>query len=244
MLSFAGSRGNERPEKYIHQRWENQRRFLRFLLRTIAFTLLVKLEQVEGLENVPKEGPALVYINHIAFVDPIVVVHLFPRNIVPLAKIEVYNYPVVGIFPRLWGVVPVRREEFDRRAVQQVLEILKAREIVLVAPQGTRQPALEQAKDGIAYLASRCEVPLIPCAIQGTVGYPAFRLSSRWRGVGARVKIGQSFRFRKSLHRPNKEQLHVMTEEAMYILAAMLPDQLRGVYSDLSKATQDTIEWL
>jgi 1-acyl-sn-glycerol-3-phosphate acyltransferase len=48
-------------------------------------------------------------INHIAFVDPIVVLHIVPRNIVPMAKIEVYDYPLVGIFPRLWNVIPVRR---------------------------------------------------------------------------------------------------------------------------------------
>jgi 1-acyl-sn-glycerol-3-phosphate acyltransferase len=91
---------------------------LRFLIRTIGFTVLVKLASVEGLENVPSHGPAILMINHIAFVDPIVVLHLVPRNIVPMAKVEVYDYPVVGIFPRLWGVIPVRREEVDRRAIQ------------------------------------------------------------------------------------------------------------------------------
>jgi hypothetical protein len=35
-----------------------------------------------------------------------------------------------------------------------------------------------------------------------------------------------------------------MTDEAMYILASMLPEIRRGYYSDLSKATQDTIEWV
>jgi hypothetical protein len=34
-----------------------------------------------------------------------------------------------------------------------------------------------------------------------------------------------------------------MTDEAMYILASLLPEYRRGVYADLSKATQDTIEW-
>jgi hypothetical protein len=35
-----------------------------------------------------------------------------------------------------------------------------------------------------------------------------------------------------------------MMDEAMYILAALLPEHRRGLYSDLSKATQETIEWL
>lgn len=229
---------------YNHAQWETQRRFLRFLLRVIGMTLLVKLDHVEGIENIPSQGPALLYINHIAFVDPIVVVHVVPRNIVPLAKIEVYDYPVVGLIPRLWGVIPVRREEFDRRAVQQVLEVLRAGEIVLVAPEGTRRPALSPAKEGIAYLAARSGVPLIPTAVWGTVGFPAFRTSSRWKKGGAQIRFGKPFRYHAHLQRPTKEQLRLMTDEAMYLLAALLPPELRGVYNDLEKATQTTIEWL
>lgn len=229
---------------YNHARWETQRRFLRFLLRTIGMTLLVKLDQAEGIENIPMHGPAILYINHIAFVDPIVVLHIVPRNIVPLAKIEVYDYPIVGLIPRLWGVIPVRREEFDRRAVQSVLEVLRAGEIVLVAPEGTRRPALSKAKEGIAYLAARSGVPLIPTAIWGTVGFPTFRTSSRWKKPGAHVRFGKPFRYRDHLKRPSKDELRLMTDEAMYILATLLPPELRGVYNDLDKATQTTIEWL
>jgi 1-acyl-sn-glycerol-3-phosphate acyltransferase len=154
--------------RYSHARWEARRRVLRWLLKVFAFKLLAKLDRVEGLENVPSHGPAILMINHIAFIDPIVVLHTLPRNIVPLAKIEVYNYPLIGIIPRLWGVIPVRREEVDRRAVQQVLEVLRAGEIVLVAPEGTRAPQLSQGKEGIAYLASHASVPIVPVAIDGT----------------------------------------------------------------------------
>jgi 1-acyl-sn-glycerol-3-phosphate acyltransferase len=91
-------------------------------------------------------------INHIAFVDPIVMVHVVPRNIVPLAKIEVYDYPIIGIFPRWWGGITVRREEMDRKAVRQAMDVLRAGEIILVAPEGTRNPQLKQAKEGFAYV--------------------------------------------------------------------------------------------
>jgi 1-acyl-sn-glycerol-3-phosphate acyltransferase len=199
---------------------------------------------VEGLENIPQKGPAILLINHIAFVDSLVVLHTMPRNIVPLAKIEVYNYPVIGIFPKLWGVIPIRREEVDRRAVQQILEVLQAGEIVLVAPEGTRSPALTQGKEGIAYLASRSGAPIIPVAIEGTPGFPALRfLSSRWRKPGIVVSFGQPFRYRPELEHPRRDQLRQMTDEAMYVLAEMLPKDRRGVYADLSKATQETIQW-
>jgi 1-acyl-sn-glycerol-3-phosphate acyltransferase len=228
---------------YDHARLEGRRRFLRFLLRWIGFTLLVKLDHAEGLENIPAQGPAILMINHIAFVDPFVVLHVAPRNIVPLAKIEVYNYPIVGIFPKLWEVIPVRREEVDRRAIQQTLEVLRAGEIVLVAPEGTRGPALKQGKEGVAYLASRSGAPIVPVAITGSVGFPAVRFSAPWRGPGALVRFGRPFRYRPEYRQAGREHLRQMTDEALYVLAAMLPPERRGVYADLSQATHETIEY-
>ena len=231
-----------RPARYDHSRWESRRRFLRFLIKVIGFNLLVRLERVEGMENVPLTGPAILMINHIAFVDPIVVLHLLPRQIVPMAKVEVYDYPIVGIFPRMWGVIPVRREEVDRRAIQGALDVLRAGEIILVAPEATRSPQLQQAKEGAAYLASRSGAPIIPVAIEGTEGFPTLRFRERWRGPGAQVTFGRPFCFQTGQERPRHDQLRLMTDEAMYILAAMLPEARRGVYADLSKATQETIK--
>jgi 1-acyl-sn-glycerol-3-phosphate acyltransferase len=229
---------------YHHADYETRRRFLRFLLRTVGFTFLAKMDRVEGLENIPPSGPAILMINHIAFIDPIVVLHVAPRNIVPLAKIEVYNYPLVGLIPKLWGVIPVRREEVDRHAIQQVMEVLRAGEIVLVAPEGTRNPFLQRAKEGIAYLASRAGSPIIPVAIEGTPGFPALRFTQPWKGPGARVQFGRPFHYRREFRHANHSDLRKMTDEAMYVLAAMLPEQRRGAYADLSQASQDTIEWL
>jgi len=229
---------------YDHARFEPRRRFLRFLIRWIGFSLLVKLDHVEGVEKVPAKGPAILMINHINFVDPFVVLHSLPRNIVPLAKVEVYNYPVVGIFPRIYGVIPVQREEIDRRAIQGALDVLKAGEIILVAPEAHRGPQLRQGKEGIAYLATRANVPIVPVAIDGTIGFPTFRLLPRWREPGATVRFGDPFRFKSSGERAGREMLRVMTDEAMYILASMLPEYRRGVYADLSLATRQTIEWV
>jgi 1-acyl-sn-glycerol-3-phosphate acyltransferase len=230
--------------KYNHASWETRRRFCRFLLKTIAFSLLIKLDRVDGLDNFPSDGPAILLMNHIAFVDPIVLVYVSPRFIVPMAKVEVYDYPVIGIFPRLWGVIPVRREEVDRRAIRIALDVLRAGEVILVAPEGTRGPQLQRGKEGMAYLASRSGAPILPVAIEGTPGFPALRFDQRWHRPGVRVRYGQPFRFHAHIKHPARNQLRQMADEAMYVLAAMLPEARRGVYSDLSRATQETIEWL
>jgi len=229
---------------YNHAKWEFQRNILRFLIKNIGLTLLAKLDKVEGLENIPNEGPGILLINHIAFVDSLIVLHSMPRNIIPLAKSEVYEYPLVGIFPKLWGVVPVKRDILDRRALQQIMAILEAGEIILVAPEGTRHSNLHKGRVGAAYLASRTGAPVIPIAITESKGFPAFRTSKRWKEPGIHIKIGSPFRYNLHLKRARKGELRLMTDEAMYILASLLPENLRGVYSDLSKATQQTIEWL
>lgn len=229
---------------YNHARLEPRRRILRFLIRYIGFTLLVKMDHVEGLEKVPSLGPAILMINHINFVDPFVVMNALPRNIVPMAKIEVYEYPIVGIFPRIYGVIPVQREEFDRRAIQGALEVLKAGEIILVAPEAHRGPQLRQGKEGVAYLATRADAPIVPVAIDGTIGFPTLPILPRWRGPGAVIKFGDPFRFNTQGKRAGKEMLRQMTDEAMYILAGMLPEHRRGFYAQLSLATQETIEWV
>lgn len=243
LLSFQNPL-DQPTARYVHADFSARRRLCRFLLRTIAFTVLVKLEPVHGLENIPAEGPAILIMNHNAFVDPIMLVHAMPRDIVPLAKVEAYDYPVVGIFPRLWGVIPVQRDGVDRHAVQMALEVLRAGEIILVAPEGTRGPALQHPREGAVYLASRSGAPIIPIAIENSEGFPSLPIFPRWRGPRAKITVGQPFRVRPAFRRARSEQLTQMAEETMYVVAGMLPPERRGVYADLSNATQDMIEML
>jgi 1-acyl-sn-glycerol-3-phosphate acyltransferase len=226
---------------YVHARHEGRRRVLRWMIDHIAFRFLVKVDRVEGLENLPARGAAILMINHIAFVDPIVVMGCLPRNIVPMAKIEAYRYPLLGIFPRLWDAIPVRRGEGDRAALRKGLEVLAAGEVVLVAPEGTRSPALGRGHEGVAFLAGRSGAMVIPTIVDGTEGFPSVS-PRRWRGPGAVVRLGRPFRFR-SAGRPDRAKLRLMTDEAMYVLAANLSPQRRGAYSDLTKASKTTIEF-
>ncbi len=231
--------------RYVHQKYEPRRRFLRFLLRSIGFTTLVKLDSVSGLEHIPPQGPAILVINHIAFVDPMVVMHVIPgRNIVPMAKVEVYDYPIIGLLPRLWYVIPVRREEADRRAIQMALDVLGAGEIILIAPESTRSAQMQEAKEGLAFLGSRSGAPIIPVGLDHTPGFPAVRFTKRWSGPGVQVNFGRPVRFKPELKRPSRTQMRLMTDEVMYQLASLLPPERRGFYNDLSKTSVETIDYL
>jgi 1-acyl-sn-glycerol-3-phosphate acyltransferase len=230
-------------EPYDHQALEGRRRILHWMIRAIGFNLLMKYRGISGLEHFPETGPGILMINHIAFVDPVVVMGSLPRLIVPMAKIEAYEVPIWGIFPRIWRVIPVSRGELDRKALRMALEVLEAGEIILVAPEGTRSPSLGQGKEGLAFLASRVDVPIIPVAIEGTKGFPSpFPIG--WDRPGAEIRLGPAFRYKKMDEKPDRERLRLMTDEAMYVLAAMLPEDRRGYYADLNQATQSTIEFV
>jgi 1-acyl-sn-glycerol-3-phosphate acyltransferase len=121
--------------------------------------------------------------------------NLLPRNIVPMAKIEVYNYPIVGSSQGSMGSY----RSSARNSIggsPGALEVLKAGEIILVAPEAHRGPELRQGKEGIAYLATRSNAPIVPVAIDGTIGYPTLPILPRWWEPGARVKFGFPFRFK------------------------------------------------
>jgi 1-acyl-sn-glycerol-3-phosphate acyltransferase len=224
-------------------RYEPRRRAYRWILRNVLFPPFVRIKSVRGLENLPRTGPAIVLINHIAFIDPVAVLAVMPRNVVPMAKVEVYDIPVFGLMTKVWGVIPVRRGEVDREALRSALSVLREQGVVLLAPEGTRSPALIRAREGVAYLAHRSQAPLVPVAVEKTEGFPAPWPSKAWRRGGAEIEVGRPFRFRELGRTPTREELRQMTDEAMYILAAMLPPERRGVYADLSQARQDTLDF-
>jgi 1-acyl-sn-glycerol-3-phosphate acyltransferase len=228
---------------YDHRRYDRRRKLCVVLLHQIGFRFLVRVDRIEDLENLPLSGPGIVMINHIAFVDPMVVLANLPRYVVPLAKIEAFHYPVIGIFPHIWAAIPVMREGFDRQAVREALAVLRAGELLLMAPEGTRHPSLRDPREGVAYLGAKSGAPIIPVAVAGTQGFPSIN-PARWRKPGAVIKVGTPFRFRAVASRPDRELLKRMMDEAMYVLARMLPENLRGDYSDLSAATMETIEFI
>lgn len=228
-------------QRYAHSRWEPIRRFLKILMKFIGYRYLAKLDSVEGLEYIPESGPGIIMYNHIAFIDPVAVLSILHRNAVPLAKTEAMDIPFFGIFARLWGSIPIRRGEVDRDALDSILDVLKQGELILLAPEGTRNPVLQEAKDGIAFLAMRSGATIIPVALEGTEGFPTLN-RKRWITPGIQIRFGPPFRFKKKAGRVTREMLHTMTEEAMYRLASILPPERRGYYCDLSKATETTIE--
>ena len=125
---------------------------------------------VDGIENVPAEGPAIIAPNHKSFFDSFFIAIAVPRPVRYMAKVELFPGPAGRLFARL-GAFPVRRGEGDVEAMRTALTILEQGGIVVVFPEGTRveeRDALGSPRHGAGRLALESGAPIIPSAIAGT----------------------------------------------------------------------------
>ncbi len=224
-------------------RFDRRRRILRdFVLRPLGFGLLTRLD-VRGLEHIPTGGPTLIIMNHIAAIDPFVTTGLITsRYVVPMSKIENMRHPLIGMVGRAWGVYPVRRGEPDRQALASTLALLEQDRPVLIAPEGTRNPALIEARDGTAYLAVKAGATVVPVGLEGTDGFPS--TWKRLRRTPVTVRVGPAFRFCADGGRVPRAVLRQMTREMMWQLARLLPPERRGFYADLDQLTTEYLEFV
>ncbi|MFQ5613071.1 MAG: lysophospholipid acyltransferase family protein [Anaerolineae bacterium] len=207
------------------------RKFIHILLVTVV-KLLLKVT-VSGAENVPPSGPLIIMMNHIAFLDPVVVTACFPRWVVSMAKAEAFSLPVWGPLIKIYGAFPIERGAGDVGAIRQAIRVLQQGNVLLMAPEGTRSRSysLQPAQEGLVTVATRSGAPVIPVAITGA--HQAKRNWLRLRRAPIQIAIGQPFAFKESARRQRRAAI----DEAMARLAAILPEPFRGVYSDLSGAT-------
>jgi 1-acyl-sn-glycerol-3-phosphate acyltransferase len=201
---------------------------------------------VTGLENIPATDPAIIMMNHLAAIDPIVAIgSVRPRYVVPMSKIENFQHPLVGIIARTWGAYPVRRGEIDREALKIAMKLMEAGEITLIAPEGHRNTGLQRPHDGLAYIATRAADPvIIPTAVFNHETWLK-DMFIPWRRTPVHVSFGPGFRIRtEGRRRIPREELHQMTDEMMYQLALLLPERNRGEYADLSRMTTRYLEFV
>ena len=201
-----------------------------------VFNAIVHVE-IEGLDNIPATGPAILMINHVAFLDPVMLIACVRRRIVPMSKIENLRLPGVNLLIGLWGAINVKRGEVDRAALRQAIEALKTGHLLLMAPEGTRSKSgeLQEPHDGIAFVATRTGALVIPVGIVGTPDIA--RNWKRFKRTRVHVTLGCPFYFETTGERAGREELSLMTREAMYQLAAVLPPQQRGQFANLRQAT-------
>ncbi|NWG18292.1 MAG: 1-acyl-sn-glycerol-3-phosphate acyltransferase [Chloroflexi bacterium] len=222
-----------------------RRHLLRGFIRTLGFRVLWKVD-VTGAEFIPDSGPTIIMMNHISLIDPVLCMGAVTnRFVIPMTKIENVRNPFIGPFVLWWGAYSVNRGEIDRKALMNSIELVKNDQLILIAPEGTRQKhGLAEAKEGLAYVATKADAVIVPTGISGAMAW-AEELR-RLRRPHINVNFGRPFKFRTGGRaRVPREELAAMSREAMYQLALAVRDPaLRGIYSDVSRATTDHLEFV
>jgi len=243
---------NPQPSALSTQRVKDKSRYQNYKLRWPGRVLLSGLHfgmwlwldvEKPGWENIPRTGPVIMMINHVAFLDPVILTAMMPRPMVSMAKVEAYEDKLLGPLVRSFDAIPVNRGAADLSALRRILDALEAGLAVLIAPEGHRSETggLGEAHEGIAFVAYRAKVPIVPVGISGT---PAFK-HNYWKMKKSHVtyRFGQPFTLDAGGARVTTEILKQMTDEAMYQLAALLPPEQRGLYEDLDRATAKYVKF-
>jgi 1-acyl-sn-glycerol-3-phosphate acyltransferase len=208
------------------------RSFARWLCRTVI--LVCTKRTVEGLENFPPKGPALVVINHLGDADGALLVGSVPASLDALGKIELYDHPVIGKPMDWYGIIWLHRGRPDRRAIRAALDGLAEGRIIAVAPEGRYSlvGGLEEGQQGAAFLAIKADVPIVPVVVTGTENAHVYGHLKRLRRAPVTFRVGKTFRLSQQAN--HQEMMREGTRQIMESLAKLLPESYRGAYRTVS----------
>jgi acyl-[acyl-carrier-protein]-phospholipid O-acyltransferase/long-chain-fatty-acid--[acyl-carrier-protein] ligase len=144
------------------------------LLLWIATNTLYRLD-VEGRENVPARGGALLTPNHVSMADAVLLIASIDRPIRFLMFRGSYEHPLVKPFAKIIGVIPIASDQGPREMIHSLrlaTDALKNGEIVCIFPEGqmTRIGQMLPFRRGLERIIKGVDVPIIPVNLDGVWG--------------------------------------------------------------------------
>jgi len=161
-----------------------------------------------GAQNLPADGPAILAANHQSFFDPVAIGLAAGRRTIYMGAELYYNTPVVGWFMQLFDTVPVSEKSPAPSSISRLLRALEAGCLIGIFPEGGRTPdeTITEPREGVAVLALRTELPVVPVTISGAWrAWPMGRLLPRPAPV--RLHFGPPMRFTGESTRRRRRQV-------------------------------------
>ncbi|MFF4253636.1 lysophospholipid acyltransferase family protein [Streptomyces sp. NPDC001663] len=221
-----------------------------YVLKYVLLGPLLRLvfrPRIEGLEHVPAEGAAIVAGNHLSFSDHFLMPAMLKRRITFLAKKEYFTGPgikgrLTAAFFRSAGQIPVDRKgkEAGQAAIREGLGVLRKDELLGIYPEGTRSHdgRLYKGKVGVAVMALKAQVPVIPCAMIGTFeAQPPGKVIPNIHPVV--IRFGKPLDFSRYAGMENERAiLRAVTDEIMYAILSLSEQEYVDEYAAVAKAAQ------
>ena len=209
------------------------------------FLNLIFRPWAEGIDNVPRTGPAILASNHLSFSDHFFAPLPLPRKVVFLAKSEYFTgRGVKGFISKAFfsglGQLPIDRTggAASERALRTGLRVLASGELLGIYPEGTRTPdgRLYRGKTGVARLALEARVPVIPTAMIGGFEFqPPGRVTPRLT-IRPGVRFGKPLDFSRYYGlEQDRLVLRAITDEVMYELMKLSGQEYVDEYAQRAK---------
>ncbi|MFE5185845.1 lysophospholipid acyltransferase family protein [Streptomyces sp. NPDC056628] len=221
-----------------------------YVLKYVLLGPLLRLvfrPRIEGLEHVPATGAAIVAGNHLSFSDHFLMPAILKRRITFLAKKEYFTGPgikgrLTAAFFRSAGQIPVDRtgKEAGQAAIREGLGVLRKDELLGIYPEGTRSHdgRLYKGKVGVAVMALKAGVPVVPCAMIGTFeAQPPGKVIPNIRPVT--IRFGEPLDFSRYAGMENEKTiLRAVTDEIMYAILSLSEQEYVDQYAAVAKAEE------
>ncbi len=208
---------------------------------------LIFRPQVEGRDNVPAEGPAIIASNHLSFSDSIFMPLMVRRKVTFVAKAEYFTGKgIKGFLTKMFfvgtGTIPVDRSggRAAQAAIDTGLRILREGRLFGIYPEGTRSPdgRLYRGKTGVARLALDSGAPVIPVVMLNSDEIqPLGRKLPRIKRV--RIRFGHPIDFSRYAGMAGDRFIErAVTDEIMYELMELSGREYVDVYAQKVKTKE------
>ncbi len=171
----------------------------------LLFKILFR-PQVEGLENIPKDGRILLAGNHTKWLDPVLLVISTKRQVHFLAKEELFH-GITHFIVNGMGCVPVNRKVHDKNVLENTYKFLENELCIGIFPEGTinrTDDTIMPFKIGAVKACSHTNTKLVPFTITGE--YKLFKKSVKLEFLKP-IKIG------KDLDKENEKFMKIISEK-------------------------------
>lgn len=193
---------------------------------------------MKGKENIPATGGYLLAVNHFSWADPLVVGAVLDRPAFYLAKERLFRNKTVGGLLEGLGQIKVDREQRGNEdALTHAVECLHQGLLIGVFPEGTRSRPNEvkRGKTGIARIAARSGVPVIPIALTTADFWPKESTLPKV-GESVYVNIGAPMTLDlKPEDADDRQRMREATDEVM--------DRIRVLLDEANEARARGDEW-
>ncbi|MEU1616259.1 lysophospholipid acyltransferase family protein [Streptomyces sp. NPDC005722] len=201
---------------------------------------------VEGLEHIPKQGPAILASNHLSFSDSFFLPAVLDRKVTFIAKAEYFTTPgikgkLTAAFFKGVGQLPVDRSGgrgAGEAAINSGIKVIEAGELFGIYPEGTRSPdgRLYRGKPGgLARIALATGAPVIPVAMIDTEKIqPPGQVMPKLMRPG--IRIGKPLDFsRYTGMEHDRFILRSVTDEVMYEIMKLSGQEYVDIYATAAK---------